>query len=73
MMSVAFVLGCGAARAFVVPAAHAQTVQRWEYFCFSELGADDIAQKANVAGAEGWEMVSGAGENGDTWCFKRAK
>lgn len=70
----AFVLGCAATRALMVPPAHAQGVQRWEYFCFEEYRADDITIKANQAGEQGWEMVGSDGLDGiSSWCFKRAK
>lgn len=71
MMIAAFALGCAATRAFVVPPAHAQTAQRWEYFCFGEYGPEDVMAKANTAGEQGWEMVATGGKH--AWCFKRAK
>jgi hypothetical protein len=74
MLIVAFSLGCAATRAFIVPPAHAQNVQRWEYLCIEEHGAEDIMAKANQAGDQGWEMVGGDGVSSVTsWCFKRAK
>lgn len=74
LVVVAFALGCAAARTFVVPPAHAQGTQRWEYFCFDEYTADKVIAMANAAGTQGWEM-SGASDYGasTTWCFKRAK
>jgi hypothetical protein len=77
-VGLVFLVGCavgGAASRFAVPPASAQqaaTGTRWEYFCFDPVGnprADQVAPKANQAGAEGWELVA-VGPN-DNWCFKR--
>lgn len=68
----AFAMGCVAARAFVVPPARAQGVQRWEYLCIREGLAEELATKANKAGAQGWELVGGGTAMGwANWCFKR--
>jgi hypothetical protein len=71
---VVFFAGCAAERLLVVPPARAgTTAPRWEYTCMSGGGRnDEFAQKANVFGAEGWEMVGSAVDRGTTnWCFKR--
>lgn len=79
-VGLVFVVGCGvggAAGRFVVPPASAQqaaTLTRWEYLCIEEYGATAIMEKANPAGAQGWEMVGGDGAGVQTsWCFKRPK
>ena len=65
----AFAIGCDSAKIFIVPPAHASGSQKWEYFCFEESEDAKVTEKANKAGAQGWEMSgSGAGYN---WCFKR--
>lgn len=81
VLGVTFLIGCavgGASSQFVAPPARAQGVQRWEYHCF--FANEDITKNANRMGAEGWEMVTGAGAGaGDgilkemqfVWCFKR--
>lgn len=74
-VSSAFVIGCvaGAARSTVPKAEAAYVIeQRWEYFCFAEERAERVQEKANAAGARGWEMVAAApGEDGKpVWCFR---
>jgi len=78
-VSAVFFAGCvaGASR-FAVPKARAEgEAQRFAYFCFDAETTDDLNQKANAAGAEGWQMVSGAGKTGSggssLWCFKRPR
>ena len=69
-LGFAFFAGCVASQVFI-PAARAGTApQRWEYFCFKAGDAEDITNKANQAGKEGWEMVTMAASR-DNWCFKR--
>ncbi len=71
-VSAAFVLGCVASH-FVVPPANAQSVARWDYFCFEGAYAGDVQTKAKKAGLEGWEMSGAAvpAQEESTWCFKR--
>jgi len=84
-LALAFGIGCGAgmgASSFLVPPARAGTNPvRWEYTCFA--GSKGITERSNQSGAQGWEMVAGAGYGyavgsawGGTsrmvWCFKRA-
>lgn len=76
LVSVAFVVGCvaGASRS-AVPSAQAAYVveQRWEYFCFAEDRPEKVVERANAAGARGWEMVAAAARSGDgdpIWCFR---
>jgi hypothetical protein len=75
LITLVFLVGCavgGGASRFVVPPAHAQNVQRWDYLCFEEWGAEDIMVKAKQAGAEGWEMVIADSLQGrQSICFKR--
>jgi hypothetical protein len=75
-----FVAGCVAgASTFAVPRANAATVggeaQRWAYFCFDADSSEDVHEKANAAGARGWQMVSGVTKagGGATWCFKQPR
>jgi hypothetical protein len=74
---VVFFAGCAAAelRPLIVPPARAGTSpQRWEFTCISRGGSGnaEFAQNASVFGAQGWEMVGGAGDHIEsTWCFKR--
>lgn len=67
-------IGC-VAQPFIVPAATAQSgVQRWDYFCFSVYGQDQLQPKAKEAGGQGWELVSvtsDQGGNAREACFKR--
>jgi hypothetical protein len=83
-VGLVFLLGCavgGMAGRIAVPPASAQqmaTGSRWEYFCFDATDPGRITLKANEAGAQGWEMVTGAmamsGMLSDAaWCFKRPK
>jgi hypothetical protein len=76
----AFVLGCVSSQV-VVPVAQATTVlfpsfvgtsaQQWEYHCYAGgTDAETIQNEANAAGQENWELI-GAGNGGNTWCFKR--
>ena len=44
----------------------------WSYLCFAANSASDVMEKANRAGAQGWEMVSaGQGHQGAIWCFRQ--
>lgn len=46
----------------------------WSYLCFNGDSAKEVMEKANRAGAQGWEMVSAApGERGAIWCFRQPK
>lgn len=73
-------IGCVAATVaqnFIVPPVRAGTDPvRWEYTCFKgyvwgsgPLDPDDVLEKANPLGQQGWEMVSGDGAG--AYCFKR--
>lgn len=74
-----YFLGCASAGVSTPPVAHAQTgpaaagLQRWEYFCTEGYNAETIIERANQAGAQGWEMVAGLGSPRvhGLWCFKR--
>jgi hypothetical protein len=67
-LALGLAIGCAAAP-FVVPPARAGTnPQKWEYMCFQENERPVVAEKANKAGAEGWEMAL---NEGAFWCFKR--
>jgi hypothetical protein len=74
-VSAIFIAGCvaGASNLAVPKAQAARAAERWAYFCFEASSADDVHNKANAAGARGWEMVSSAsGPNGQTiWCFRQ--
>ncbi len=50
--------------------AGAPAVKKWQYKC---IGAwKDVEEKANAAGAQGWELVTVATTPSATkWCFKR--
>lgn len=77
-LAVAYVVGCATARVAPTPMAVAQApvgMSRWEYFCTDGYNADTIMQRANQAGAEGWEMVGGVGSTRvpGLWCFKRPR
>src|SRR5262245_27029376 len=76
-IEMVFLVGCavgGASSRFVVPPANAQqaaNTTRWEYFCIDGFNP---TEKANQAGAQGWEMVAvGGGQPNATWCFKRQR
>ena len=47
--------------------------QRFAYLCFDAASAEELHQKANQAAARGWQMVSGAGNDGGgmVWCFRQ--
>jgi hypothetical protein len=70
-----FILGCavgGSVSRFAVPPSQAKDVQRWDYFCFREHGADAIMAKAKAAGRDGWEMVMADSlQMSQSICFKR--
>lgn len=76
-ISLVFVAGCavgGASARFVVPTANAQqaaTLTKWEYLC-PAMRFDAVAEPANKAGAEGWELVNYDPKAG-IGCFKRPK
>ena len=72
-LALGLAIGCAAAP-FVVPPARAGTnPQKWEYMCFQDHDSESVAQSANKAGAEGWEMAVSSGAGGRfLWCFKRA-
>jgi hypothetical protein len=67
-----FFLGCAAEHLLVVPPARAGTSPtRWEYAC-KIWDYDGVTTKANLFGAEGWELVTVAAlPYQETWCFKR--
>jgi hypothetical protein len=47
-------------------------IATWSYLCFSGNSASEVMEKANRAGAQGWEMVSAApGNHGAIWCFRQ--
>lgn len=86
-ISVVFAAGCiaGAASSgssssyWAVPkarAAEAET-QRFAYLCVDAASAEDLHEKANQAGARGWQMVSGATRPGSAggmvWCFRQPR
>lgn len=70
-----FVIGCGAgsaASSIAVPPASAQNIQRWDYYCVTEWGAQEVTLAAQRLGKEGWEMTGAATTpNRAVWCFKR--
>ncbi len=73
-----FGVGCvaGATQLGVPKAKAASEAPRWAYFCFDAASTEDLHEKANAAGASGWEMVSGVPhteDGGQTWCFRRTK
>jgi hypothetical protein len=74
LVALIFIAGCatgGVASQFVVPPARAQDTQKWDYMCFG-ANVDGITGKAKQAGAEGWELVTGAGlQQSGIWCFRR--
>jgi hypothetical protein len=83
-VSAVFVAGCVAgASTLAVPKARAATgeEQRWAYFCFDASSSEDVHEKANAAGARGWQMVSGVtrpskdgdGDGAMVWCFKQPR
>ena len=83
-VSVVFAAGCvaGATSSFsswAVPNARAAEgeAQRFAYLCVEAASAEDLHEKANQAGARGWQMVSGAaragGAGGMVWCFRQAR
>ncbi len=77
-LSAVFVAGCVAgASGLGVPRAKAAEgeTQRFAYFCFDATSTEDLHEKANQAGARGWQMVSGAAKDGGgtVWCFRQAR
>jgi hypothetical protein len=82
-IGVVFLVGCavgGASSRLMVPPASAQqaaSLTKWEYLCFWKNSMDDVVDRANQLGAEGWEMAAAAGGGAQsmqvTWCFKRAR
>jgi len=81
-ISFAFIIGCLAAPAIVQPLTAQTTAvvrtnpaaaQRWEYMCTDGYNAPTITERANQAGAVGWEMVAAVGSPRapGLWCFKR--
>ena len=83
-LGLAFTAGCVLAQvapALVVPPVRAgASPTRWEYQCIHVNAGRDQAQvqlQSNQLGAQGWEMVGGAGVGNEymqleSWCFKRA-
>lgn len=44
----------------------------WSYLCFEARGPAEVMEKANQAGARGWEMVAAtSGDRASTWCFRQ--
>jgi hypothetical protein len=46
----------------------------WSYLCFDANGAKEVMEKANKAGARGWELVGASPSStrrSSTWCFKQ--
>jgi len=77
-ISAVFVAGCVAgASSLVVPRAKAAEgdAQRFAYFCFDASSTEDLQEKANQAGARGWQMVSGVAKEGGgmVWCFRQPR
>jgi len=77
-ISAVFVAGCVAgATSLAVPKAKAAEgeAQRFAYFCFDASSTEDLHEKANQAGARGWQMVSGVARDGGSmvWCFRQAR
>jgi len=75
-VSAVFIAGCVAgASNLVVPKAQAARTaeQHWSYLCFEAGNADDVHNKANAAGARGWEMVAAStnSEGQAVWCFRQ--
>lgn len=79
-------LGLGYTGAQLVPRAYAQGgadrvepgpapgVATWAYLCFSGSTSSEVMDKANRAGAQGWELVSAApGHGGSVWCFRQPR
>jgi len=67
-LALGLAIGCAAAP-FVVPPVRAGTnPQKWEYMCDQETDEDVLVEKANKAGAQGWEMTI---SNGALFCYKR--
>ncbi len=67
-VSAVFAAGCvaGAVGNGAVPKARAAEgeLPRFAYFCFDAASAEELHEKANQAGARGWQMVWGAGNDG---------
>ena len=79
-----FLLGLSISGAFIAgslftggrpPTADAQATQRWEYHCTEGFNAPTIMERANHAGASGWEMVGAVASprTHGLWCFKRPR
>jgi hypothetical protein len=75
IVAAAFLLGCAAgatAGALGVPPAAAQNVPRWDHYCVTAWGPEEVTATASRMGADGWEMVAAATTNVRAiWCFKR--
>lgn len=80
LVIVVFLVGCvtgGVASQVVAPPARAGADhQKWEYWCFgaNPRDSEDIQEKSNSAGPQGWEMATatgGVGPGNTTYCFKR--
>jgi hypothetical protein len=77
-LSAVFVAGCVAGvSSLAVPKARAEenAPQRFAYFCFDASSTEDLHEKANQAGARGWQMVSGSAKPDGSlvWCFRQAR
>ncbi|MGE5737231.1 MAG: hypothetical protein ACM34E_19220 [Acidobacteriota bacterium] len=70
LILVSCAIGCVSSMAFIVPAARAQDVKRWDYLCLDvrQMLPDEIQEKSKLAGKEGWEMTA---VTLLTVCFKR--
>lgn len=70
-LALGFVLALLASAVFTPNVQAGQSaVKKWQYKC---IGAwNDVEEKANAAGAQGWELVAVATTPSATkWCFKR--
>ncbi len=79
-VSVAFIAGAlfaGVFNGHLVSTASAapKAGREWGYLCIQEGNVDQVAYKANAAGARGWEMVSASqSETGEPiWCFRQPR
>lgn len=79
-VAAVFLVGCavgGVSSQLVVPKASAQqaaTLTKWEYHCWTDGHAEEVAGVGNKLGNEGWEMVNYITYSGGTnACFKRPK
>jgi hypothetical protein len=51
-----------------------QALPTWAYLCVEGRSSREVMEKANYAGAQGWELVAAApGEDASVWCFRQAR